>query len=215
LFRRAQALTKAGRLQESQAALQDFLEKHPTSPFKNSAAWSLPPSSPSSARPARRRRSWTPRSSARRRRTRPAAALAESYPAAASRERRCAGRRRALESAPLRSTTPDSRTRRTLDAAPGRDIASWSPISTGSRPPGLRRPQAGPHPAPPRRSPHAREFASDIVSADGQGPYADSARGVLKAAQEPGSLNPRLLGVVLRDRRPERVRGPGRSMESR
>src|SRR6202040_2410953 len=41
LFRRAQALTKAGRLQESQSALQDFLEKHPTSPFKNSAALEL------------------------------------------------------------------------------------------------------------------------------------------------------------------------------
>ena len=33
LFRRAQALSKGGKLQEAQAALQDFLEKRPTSPF--------------------------------------------------------------------------------------------------------------------------------------------------------------------------------------
>src|SRR5256886_15509339 len=44
---------------------------------------------------------------------------------------------------------------------------------------------------------HARELASDIVSGDGQGPYSDAARGVSKAAQEPGPLNPRLLGIVL------------------
>ena len=41
LFRHAQALSKGGKLQEAQAALQDFLEKRPTSPFKNAAAVEL------------------------------------------------------------------------------------------------------------------------------------------------------------------------------
>src|SRR5258708_39693814 len=41
LFRRGQALSRAGKLQEAQAVLQDFLEKRPTSPFKNPAAVEL------------------------------------------------------------------------------------------------------------------------------------------------------------------------------
>src|SRR5258705_13116776 len=41
LFRRAQALSKGGKPQEAQTALQDFLEKRPTSPFKNAAAVEL------------------------------------------------------------------------------------------------------------------------------------------------------------------------------
>ena len=41
IFRRGQALEKAGKLQEAQAVLQDFLEKRPTSPFKSPAAVEL------------------------------------------------------------------------------------------------------------------------------------------------------------------------------
>src|SRR2546430_11988339 len=41
LFRHGQALAKANKLQEAQVALQDFLERRPTSPFKNSAVVEL------------------------------------------------------------------------------------------------------------------------------------------------------------------------------
>src|SRR5690348_9967318 len=40
-FRRGQALEKAGKLNDAQAVLQDFLVNRPTSPFKNPAAVEL------------------------------------------------------------------------------------------------------------------------------------------------------------------------------
>ncbi len=199
LFRRAQALTKAGRLQESQAALQDFLEKHPTSPFKNSAALELaavqsklgqagpPPAQLDTSQLSEKEKNQA------------AAALAESYARSGQPGEAMRWAARALESAPAQEH--DARLKdfeRALDAAPGRDIARLvsdldrkSPAWPAAA---LKLARIQLHLGD--RS-HARELASDIVSADGQGPYADSARGVLKAAQEPGSLNPRLLGVVL------------------
>src|SRR6266436_2292948 len=199
LFRRAQALTKAGRLQESQAALQDFLEKHPTSPYKNSAALELaavqsklgqagpPPAQLDTSQLSEKEKNQA------------AAALAESYARSGQPGEAMRWAARALESAPAEEH--DARLKdfeRALDAAPGRDIARLvsdldrkSPAWPAAA---LKLARIQLHLGD--RS-HARELASDIVSADGQGPYADSARGVLKAAQEPGSLNPRLLGVVL------------------
>ena len=102
---------------------------------------------------------------------------------------------RALESAPAQEH--DARLKdfeRALDAAPGRDIAKLvsdldrkSPAWPAAA---LKLARIQLHLGD--RS-HARELASDIVSGDGQGPYADAARGVSKAAQEPGPL----LGIVL------------------
>jgi len=101
---------------------------------------------------------------------------------------------------------------RALDAAPGRDIArlvsdldrkspAWpaaalklaaSELHLGDRP-------------------HARDLASDILSTDGQGPSPTARAGWLKAAQEPGPLNPRLLGIVAAGLTGDLkgVRGPG------
>jgi ABC-type branched-subunit amino acid transport system substrate-binding protein/predicted negative regulator of RcsB-dependent stress response len=199
LFRRAQALTKAGRLQESQAALQDFLEKHPTSPHKNSAALELaavqsklgqagpPPAQLDTSQLSEKEKNQA------------AAALAESYARSGQPGEAMRWAARALESAPAQEH--DARLKdfeRALDAAPGRDIARLvsdldrkSPAWPAAA---LKLARIQLHLGD--RS-HARELASDIVSADGQGPYADTARGVLKAAQEPGPLNPRLLGIVL------------------
>jgi ABC-type branched-subunit amino acid transport system substrate-binding protein/predicted negative regulator of RcsB-dependent stress response len=199
LFRRAQALTKAGRLQESQAALQDFLEKHPTSPFKNSAALELaavqsklgqagpPPAQLDTSQLSEKEKNQA------------AAALAESYARSGQPGEAMRWAARALESALAQEH--DARLKdfeRALDAAPGRDVARLvsdldrkSPAWPAAA---LKLARLQLHLGD--RS-HARELASDILSADGQGPYADSARGVLKAAQEPGPLNPRLLGIVL------------------
>jgi len=199
LFRRAQALTKAGRLQESQAALQDFLEKHPTSPFKNSAALELaavqsklgqagpPPAQLDTSQLSEKEKNQA------------AAALAESYARSGQPGEAMRWAARALESAPAQEH--DARLKdfeRALDAAPGRDVARLvsdldrkSPAWPAAA---LKLARIQLHLGD--RS-HARDLASDILSADGQGPYADSARGVLKAAQEPGPLNPRLLGIVL------------------
>src|SRR5260221_587229 len=41
MYRRGQALARAGRLEEAQTALQEFLEKHPVSRFKDAAALEL------------------------------------------------------------------------------------------------------------------------------------------------------------------------------
>jgi len=199
LFRRAQALTKAGRLQESPAALQDFLEKHPTSPFKNSAALELaavqsklgqagpPPAQLDTSQLSEKEKNQA------------AAALAESYARSGQPGEAMRWAARALESAPAQEH--DARLKdfeRALDAAPGRDVARLvsdldrkSPAWPAAA---LKLARIQLHLGD--RS-HARDLASDILSADGQGPYADSARGVLKAAQEPGPLNPRLLGIVL------------------
>src|SRR6202023_466511 len=128
-----------------------------------------------------------------------AAALAESYARSGQPGEAMRWAARALESAPAQEH--DSRLKdfeRALDAAPGRDIAKLvsdldrkSPAWPAAA---LKLARIQLHLGD--RS-HARELASDIVSADGQGPYADTARGVLKAAQEPGPLNPRLLGIAL------------------
>jgi ABC-type branched-subunit amino acid transport system substrate-binding protein/predicted negative regulator of RcsB-dependent stress response len=199
LFRRAQALTKAGRLQESQAALQDFLEKHPTSPFKNSAALELaavqsklgqagpPPAQLDTSQLSEKEKNQA------------AAALAESYARSGQPGEAMRWAARALESAPAEEH--DARLKdfeRALDAAPGRDVARLvsdldrkSPAWPAAA---LKLARIQLHLGD--RS-HARDLASDILSAAGQGPYADGARGVLKAAQEPGPLNPRLLGIVL------------------
>ena len=199
VFRRAQALTKAGRLQESQAALQDFLEKHPTSPFKNSAALELaavqsklgqagpPPAQLDTSQLSEKEKNQA------------AAALAESYARSGQPGEAMRWAARALESAPAQEH--DARLKdfeRALGAAPGRDIAKLvsdldrkSPAWPAAA---LKLARIQLHLGD--RS-HARELASDIVSGDGQGPYADAARGVSKAAQEPGPLNPRLLGIVL------------------
>jgi len=199
LFRRAQALTKAGRLQESQAALQDFLEKHPTSPYKNSAALELAAvqSKLGQAGPPPAQLDTSQLSEIEKNQA--AAALAESYARSGQPGEAMRWAARALESAPAQEH--DARLKdfeRALDAAPGRDIARLvsdldrkSPAWPAAA---LKLARVQLHLGD--RS-HARELASDILSTDGQGPYADGARGVLKAAQEPGPLNPRLLGIVL------------------
>ena len=174
LFRRAQALTKAGRLQESQAALQDFLEKHPTSPFKNSAALELaavqsklgqagpPPAQLDTSQLSEKEKNQA------------AAALAESYARSGQPGEAMRWAARALESAPAQEH--DARLKdfeRALDAAPGRDIAKLvsdldrkSPAWPAAA---LKLARIQLHLGD--RS-HARELASDIVSGDGQGPYA-------------------------------------------
>ncbi len=199
LFRRAQALTKAGRLQESQAALQDFLEKHPTSPYKNSAALELAAvqSKLGQAGPPPAQLDTSQLSEIEKNQA--AAALAESYARSGQPGEAMRWAARALENAPAQEH--DARLKdfeRALDAAPGRDIARLvsdldrkSPAWPAAA---LKLARVQLHLGD--RS-HARELASDILSTDGQGPYADGARGVLKAAQEPGPLNPRLLGIVL------------------
>src|SRR5205814_8024704 len=194
-----QGATKAGKAQEAPAALQGFLEEPPTSPFKNSAALELaavqsklgqagpPPAQLDTSQLSEKEKNQA------------AAALAESYARSGQPGEAMRWAARALESAPAQEH--DARLKdfeRALDADPGRDFARLvsdldrkSPAWPAAA---LKLARIQLHLGD--RS-HARELASDIVSGDGQGPYADAARGVSKAAQEPGPLNPRLLGIVL------------------
>jgi ABC-type branched-subunit amino acid transport system substrate-binding protein/predicted negative regulator of RcsB-dependent stress response len=199
LFRRAQAFSRGGKLHEAQAALQDFLEKRPTSPFKNSAALELaslqaklgqdgpPPPQLDTSQLSEKEKNQA------------AAALAESYSRSGQPGEAVRWAARALESA--QAADRNSRLKdfeRALEAAPAPDVAKLvadldrkSPAWPAAA---LKLARIQFHIGDLS---HARELASDVLSADGQGPYADGARAVQRAVQSGAPVNPRLLGIVL------------------
>ena len=200
LFRHAQALSKGGKLQEAQAALQDFLEKRPTSPFKNAAAVELAALQSKLGQPGPPPPQLDTSQLSEKEKNQAAAALADSYARSGQPGEAVRWAARALENA-----APEEREARlkafeqALDAAPARDIArlvadldrksqAWAPAA-------LKLARIQLHVGD--RS-HARDLASDVLSAtDGAGPLAEGARGVQRAAQGATALNPRLIGIVL------------------
>ncbi len=124
LFRRGQALSRAGKLQEAQAVLQDFLEKRPTSPFKNPAAVELalvqerlgqqpaPPPNPDLGQMSEKEKNQA------------ASALAESYARSGQFGEAARWAARAVENAP--APEQEARLREyenALEAAPAEDVA--------------------------------------------------------------------------------------------
>src|SRR2546425_191000 len=79
LFRHGQALAKTNKLQEAQVALQDFLERRPTSPFKNSAVVELAAIQAKLGQPAPPLPPVDPSQMSEQDKNQAAAALAESY----------------------------------------------------------------------------------------------------------------------------------------
>ena len=196
LFRHGQALAKANKLQEAQVALQDFLERRPTSPFKNSAVVELAAIQAKLGQPAPPLPPVDPSQMSEQDKNQAAAALAESYARNGQWGEAMRWGARALETASGAEREPRLKQyERALEAAPAPDIArlvsdldrksaAWPAaalklariqLHTGDRS-------------------HAEDLARDVLSAGGA--YADGARAVQQAAQ--GSpLRPNLVGIVL------------------
>ncbi len=199
LFRRAQALSKGGKLQEAQAALQDFLEKRPASPFKGPAAVELAQVQARLAgAPATAPHVDTSQMSEKEK-DQAAAALAETLARSGQAGEALRWSARAVESADPADREARLRQLETaLDAAPAPDVArlvseldkrsaAWAPaalklarvqLHTGDRA-------------------HAADLAGEILSADAQGRYAEGARAVQEAARGSAQLKPNLIGIVL------------------
>jgi ABC-type branched-subunit amino acid transport system substrate-binding protein/predicted negative regulator of RcsB-dependent stress response len=199
LFRRAQALSKAGKLQEAQTALQDFLEKRPGSPFKNAAAVELASLQSKLGQPGPPPAQLDTSQLSEKEKNQAAAALAESYARSGQPGEAMRWAARALESAsPAERDARFKAFEQAVEAAPARDIAKLvsdldrkSPAWPAAA---LKLARIQLHTGD--RS-HARELASDVLSADAQGPYAEGARAVQRAVQGGAPVNPKLLGIVL------------------
>jgi len=196
LFRHGQALAKANKLQEAQVALQDFLERRPTSPFKNSAVVELAAIQAKLGQPAPPLPPVDPSQMSEQDKNQAAAALAESYARNGQWGEAMRWGARALETASGAEREPRLKQyERALEAAPAPDIArlvsdldrksaAWPAaalklariqLHTGDRA-------------------HAEDLARDVLSAGGA--YADGARAVQQAAQG-APLRPNLVGIVL------------------
>ena len=200
MFRRGQALAKAGKLPEAQAALQELLEKRPTSPFKTPAAVELasvqaqlgqkagpPPPVVDTSRMSEEEKN------------KAAAAMAEASARAGQWGEAMRWGARALETAP--ATERDGRLKffeQALEAAPARDVAKLvseldrkSPAWPATA---LKLARIQLHVGDRA---HAADLARDVLAADAQSPYADGARAVQQAAAGSETLRPTLLGVIL------------------
>ena len=201
LFRRGQALSHAGKLQQAQAALTEFLEKRPTSPFKNPAAVELaqvqsrlgqeppPPPPPSVDRMSEKEKNQA------------ASALAESYARSGAFGEAVRWAARAVENAP---EGPERETRLkqledALESASAQDVArlladldrkspAWPPAA-------LKLARIQLHVGDRA---HASELAGEVLSATGgQGAYAEGARAVQRIVQAGKDVKANLLGIVL------------------
>ena len=196
LFRHGQALAKTNKLQEAQVALQDFLERRPTSPFKNSAVVELAAIQAKLGQPAPPLPPVDPSQMSEQDKNQAAAALAESYARNGQWGEAMRWGARALETASSAESEPRLKQyERALEAAPAPDIARLvsdldrkSPAWPAAA---LKLARIQLHTGD--RS-HAEELARDVLSAGGA--YDDGARTVQQAAQ--GSpLRPNLVGIVL------------------
>ena len=196
LFPHGQALAKANKLQEAQVALQDFLERRPTSPFKNSAVVELAAIQAKLGQPAPPLPPVDPSQMSEQDKNQAAAALAESYARNGQWGEAMRWGARALETASGAEREPRLKQyERAVEAAPAPDIARLvsdldrkSPAWPAAA---LKLARIQLHTGD--RS-HAEELARDVLSAGGA--YDDGARTVQQAAQ--GSpLRPNLVGIVL------------------
>ncbi|OLD07999.1 MAG: hypothetical protein AUI90_08020, partial [Deltaproteobacteria bacterium 13_1_40CM_3_69_14] len=184
------------KLQEAQVALQDFLERRPTSPFKNSAVVELAAIQAKLGQPAPPLPPVDPSQMSEQDKNQAAAALAESYARNGQWGEAMRWGARALETASGAEREPRLKQyERAVEAAPAPDIARLvsdldrkSPAWPAAA---LKLARIQLHTGD--RS-HAEELARDVLSAGGA--YDDGARTVQQAAQ--GSpLRPNLVGIVL------------------
>ncbi|HMC32999.1 MAG TPA: penicillin-binding protein activator, partial [Myxococcales bacterium] len=198
VFRRGQSLSKAGKLQEAQAALQEFLDQRPSSPFRNPAVVELASVQTKLGQPAPPLPPIDTSQMSDREKNQAAAALAESYARNGQWGEAMRWSARVFETAP----PAERETRRkdyehALEAAPAQDVARFvADLDRGS-------------PAWPAAAlklariqlhmgdrAHASDLARDVLASQSQGAYADGARAVQQAAQGSG-VRPNLIGIVL------------------
>jgi ABC-type branched-subunit amino acid transport system substrate-binding protein len=201
-YRRAQALASAGRLEEATRALQDDLERHPTSRFKSAEAAELATlqGKPGQASVTQTPPPPNPDQMSEEEKKKAAAALAETYAQAGRPGEGVRWAARALEDAE-RGQAQDERLaayERLLDAAPAADVAklvaeldrrspAWPPAA-------LKLARVQLHLGDRT---HAQELAGAILAAGAQGPTAEGAQAVQAAAQATAKVKPNLIGVVL------------------
>ncbi len=200
-LRRGQALTRAGKLAEAQAAFEELLEKHPTSTFKRPAAIELSNvqarlgngKTPETIKPVVEEMSSGEKKEA-------AAAIAESYSRSGDPGEGARWGAKAVEAVP-EGPEREARLRdyaATLELAPAQDVAkivaeldrkspAWTlaalklariQLHTGDRA-------------------HAMELSSEILTQTGQGPLADGVRQIQQEISGSGQLKPTLIGIVL------------------
>ncbi|GAC1337781.1 MAG: hypothetical protein NVSMB23_04720 [Myxococcales bacterium] len=195
-LRRAQALERAGRLLEAQAALQDDLEKHPTSRLKQSEVLELalvqgklgkPQGGPGPGQMSEeeKRRAQATLSEAYAQGGKPgeglrtAARALEGGGAQPGQEQRVADYQRALESAPAAEVAR-------LVAEIDHGSPAWPPAA-------LRLARIQLHLGD---RPHARELAQQVLSAQPDAGVAEGARAIA-SSQAGAAVKPNLIGVVL------------------
>jgi ABC-type branched-subunit amino acid transport system substrate-binding protein/thioredoxin-like negative regulator of GroEL len=168
LFRRGQALARVGQYEQAQAVLQQMLEKYPSSSWKKPAAAELGLVQSKLGKSEAAAQSLKP--------------MAEQMiPGGPESEAQLKDFTEVLESAPAAEV---ARLVAEMDKkSPAWPLAALKlariQLHTGDRV-------------------HASELAAEILTATGgQGPYADGARTIQRAAQPAGAVKPNLLGIVL------------------
>jgi ABC-type branched-subunit amino acid transport system substrate-binding protein len=201
-YRRAQALARAGRLEEATRALQDDLERHPTSRFKSAEAAELATlqGKPGQASVTQTPPPPNPDQMSEEEKKKAAAALAETYAQAGRPGEGVRWAARALEDAE-RGRAQEERLaayERLLDAAPAADVAklvaeldrrspAWPPAA-------LKLARIQVHLGDRT---HAQELAGEILAAGAQGAIAEGAQAIQAAGQATAKVKPNLIGVVL------------------
>src|SRR5258708_7013130 len=201
LYRRGQALSRAGKQVEAQSVLQTLLEQRPTSPFKKAAALELGlvqsklgVKQDESLRPMVAEMSDKERQQA-------AASLFEAYTKSGQAGEAARWAAKAVESAP-EGPERDARLKdldTALESAPAPDVAQLVADLSRSSPAwpaaALKLARIQLHTGDRT---HATELAAQVLSTTGAtGPYADGARAVQRSVQASAMIKPNLVGIVL------------------
>src|SRR5258708_6102755 len=202
LYRRGQALSRAGKQVEAQSVLQMLLEQRPKSPFKKAAALELGlvqsklgvKQDSESLRPMVADMSDKERQQA-------AASLFEAYTKSGQAGEAARWAAKAVEASP---EGPEREARlkdldTALESAPAPDVAQLVADLSRSSPAwpaaALKLARIQLHTGDRT---HAAELAAQILSTTGgTGPYADGARAVQRSVQASAMIKPNLVGIVL------------------
>jgi ABC-type branched-subunit amino acid transport system substrate-binding protein/thioredoxin-like negative regulator of GroEL len=202
LYRRGQALSRAGKQVEAQSVLQMLLEQRPNSPFKKAAALELGlvqsklgvKQDSESLRPMVADMSDKERQQA-------AASLFEAYTKSGQAGEAARWAAKAVEASP---EGPEREARlkdldTALESAPAPDVAQLVADLSRSSPAwpaaALKLARIQLHTGDRT---HAAELAAQILSTTGgTGPYADGARAVQRSVQASAMIKPNLVGIVL------------------
>jgi branched-chain amino acid transport system substrate-binding protein len=196
-LRRAQALERAGRLLEAQVALQDDLEKHPTSRLKQAEALELSLVQGKLGKP-QGGAGLSQMSEEEKRKAQ--ATLSEVF---GPPEKPAEGLRLAARMVEAANAGSEQEERlaeygRALEAAPAEEVAKLvAELDHGSRAWPLAALKLARIQFHVGDGTHARELAQQILSAQPTGPVAEAAQAIVSPAPGSAAVKPNLIGVVL------------------